>query len=228
MTLTAFHETTRQPRAKISLARATKVIDDKTSLLKPTETKKGGRRKSGFAEEDQAYMFVEEGFRLRFANGEAIDFYADSQAEKDSWMKVLTTLVGSNKDSTSSSTVPGGSKSWCSAVLNRERLLRESAEQVEKARPRSQGMTYAPSNALFTKSQPSSPVKREAQQLPAERRSHGAGGNAATQQPQQQSRPRSQQAVKNDATRASAHNASARPHQSRLGARRYQIKSMIF
>jgi hypothetical protein len=169
-------------------------------------------------------MFVEEGFRLRFANGEAIDFYADSPAEKDGWMKVLTTLVGSNRDtSSSSSTVPGGPKSWCSVVLNRERILRESAEQVEKARPRSQGMTYAPPNALFTKSQPSSPVKREAHP-PAENRTNGAGNGAAHQQPQ--SRPRSQQASNNDA-RAGA-GARQRPHQGRLGARRYQIKSMIF
>ncbi len=39
-------------------------------------------------------MFVEEGFRIRFANGETIDFYADSAAEKDGWMKVLSEVVG--------------------------------------------------------------------------------------------------------------------------------------
>lgn len=39
-------------------------------------------------------MFVEEGFRVRFANGETIDFYADSAAEKDGWMKILSDVVG--------------------------------------------------------------------------------------------------------------------------------------
>ena len=56
--------------------------------------KKGNRRKSAFAEEEEGYMFVEEGFRIRFANGETIDFYADSAAEKDGWMKVLSEVVG--------------------------------------------------------------------------------------------------------------------------------------
>lgn len=56
--------------------------------------KKGNRRKSAFAEEEEGYMFVEEGFRIRFANGETIDFYADSAEEKDGWMKVLSEVVG--------------------------------------------------------------------------------------------------------------------------------------
>ena len=55
--------------------------------------KKGNRRKSAFAEEEEGYMFVEEGFRIRFANGETIDFYADSAEEKDGWMKVLSEVV---------------------------------------------------------------------------------------------------------------------------------------
>jgi hypothetical protein len=78
---------THQPRATINLAKAAKLIDDKSALTqKETSTKGGGRRKSAFAEEEEGYMFVEEGFRIRFANGEVIDFYADSAAEKDGWM----------------------------------------------------------------------------------------------------------------------------------------------
>jgi hypothetical protein len=45
-------------------------------------------------------MFVEEGFRIRFANGETIDFYADSTAEKEGWMHALVEVVG--KESRSS------------------------------------------------------------------------------------------------------------------------------
>jgi len=156
MNLIAFHETTRQPRTKISLARATKIIDDKTTLLKPEGgSGKGGkgRRRSAFADEDQAYMFVEEGFRIRFANGEAIDFYADSSAEKDDWMKALAGVIG--KDASSAG------KSWCDVVLRRERVLKERAEQTAaaKPRPRSQGQAQLPPNAMTTKSQPASPVK---------------------------------------------------------------------
>lgn len=74
--------------------------------------KKGGRRKSAFAEEEDGYMFVEEGFRMRFANGETIDFYADSAAEKDGWMKVLAEVVG--KDITKP-------KNWTDLVMAKQR-----------------------------------------------------------------------------------------------------------
>ena len=193
LNLTAFHETTRQPRAKISLARATKLIDDKSTLMQPDGTPKPGkgRRKSAFAEEDQAYMFVEEGFRIRFANGEAIDFYADSAAEKDGWMAALSGVVG--KDAVASG------KSWCQMVLRREKILKERAEQVGKARPRSQGQAMLPHsqhNSIGMKSTPSSPVK-------------GRNLNMQDAVP----RPMSQRDG---------------PPAGRLGSRRNQIKSMIF
>ncbi|KAI9853014.1 MAG: Bud site selection protein bud4 [Thelocarpon superellum] len=110
--LTAYHEATLQPRATINLAKATKLIDDRRSLVQK-DVGKGGRarRRSAFAEEEEGYMFVEEGFRLRFANGEVIDFYADSAAEKDGWMKVLDETVGKET----------GPKSWTHLVLARER-----------------------------------------------------------------------------------------------------------
>ena len=112
--MTAYHESTRQPRATINLAKASKLIDDRRALTQKETTGKGGsRRKSGFAEEEEGYMFVEEGFRIRFANGEVIDFYADSAAEKESWMKVLDQCVGKE--------TKGGS--WCDLVLKREESL---------------------------------------------------------------------------------------------------------
>ncbi|KIW15667.1 hypothetical protein PV08_05716 [Exophiala spinifera] len=127
--LTAFHETTLQPRATINLAKASRLIDDKSTLTqKETSTKGGGRRKSGFAEEEEGYMFVEEGFRIRFANGEVIDFYADSTAEKEQWMVALAQVVGKN--------VPGSSpqvKGWTELVLRREKKLK--AESSTGFRP---------------------------------------------------------------------------------------------
>ncbi|KAM5469237.1 Bud site selection protein bud4 [Microsporum audouinii] len=116
--LTAFHEVTRQPRATINLAKAVKLIDDKSSLTqKETSAKGGRRRKSAFAEEEEGNMFVEEGFRIRFGNGEVIDFYADSRAEKEGWMKVLSETVG--KGSSGSGQV----KPWTDLVLRREKNL---------------------------------------------------------------------------------------------------------
>lgn len=114
--LTAFHETTRQPRATINLAKAAKLIDDKSILTqKETSTKGGRRRKSAFAEEEEGYMFVEEGFRIRFGNGEVIDFYADSASDKDGWMKVFEETVGKGSSSGSKN------KAWTEMVLKRER-----------------------------------------------------------------------------------------------------------
>ena len=70
-------------------------------------------------------MFVEEGFRVRFANGEVIDFYADSAADKDGWMKVLSEVVGKDV---------GGVKSWTDVVLARERRLRRTTLQTQSER----------------------------------------------------------------------------------------------
>ena len=114
---------------------------------------KAGRRKSAFAEEEEGYMFVEEGFRMRFANGETIDFYADSAAEKDSWMKALSEVVGKDLKN----------KTWTDLVLARHRADASRAQQAgdSKVRP-----------ALPTKAAPSphtkaAPPMRSAPPTPA-------------------------------------------------------------
>ncbi|KAK0623398.1 cell division protein anillin-domain-containing protein [Immersiella caudata] len=130
--LTAYHEATRQPRATINLANAKRLIDDRRTLTEKETTGKGGkRRRSAFAEEEDGYMFVEEGFRIRFNNGELIDFYADSTQDKDGWMKVLSEVI--NRDSTSGSDDdmslgPRAKGKWCELVLKREDTLRRRAE----------------------------------------------------------------------------------------------------
>ncbi|KAF4538750.1 GTP binding protein bud4 [Lasiodiplodia theobromae] len=121
--LTAYHETTRQPRATINLAKAAKLIDDRTTLV---HNKDGGRRKSGFAEEDEGYAFVEEGFRIRFGNGETIDFYADSADQKDAWMQVLSEVVGK-------STMSSSAKAWTELVFRKEKEERAAIRAQEKA-----------------------------------------------------------------------------------------------
>ena len=104
-------------------------------------------------------MFVEEGFRIRFANGEVIDFYADSTEQKEGWMKVLSETVG--KDA-------GSGRGWAGMVLDKERkekmrshpaaqaspskALRESLQANGQQRPRSH-------EGVSSQSVPSSPVK---------------------------------------------------------------------
>lgn len=126
--MTAFHETTRQPRATINLSKASKLIDDKSSLVqKETTTKGGGRRKSAFAEEEEGYMFVEEGFRIRFANGEVIDFYADNASDKEGWLRVLSESVGKGTNNGN-----GQAKQWTEVVLRRERSMKARREPTDR------------------------------------------------------------------------------------------------
>lgn len=74
-------------------------------------------------------MFVEEGFRIRFANGEVIDFYADSAAEKEKWMVVLDQCVGKESRGIG----------WCDAVLKWEAERQKGKPAASKKDPRQTG-----------------------------------------------------------------------------------------
>ncbi|QUC18595.1 uncharacterized protein UV8b_02836 [Ustilaginoidea virens] len=128
--LTAYHESTRQPRATINLSNAKRLIDDRRALTEKETTGKGGkRRRSAFAEDEEGYMFVEEGFRIRFNNGELIDFYADTAEDKEGWMRVLSEVIGKDSPADDSNGVRSKAK-WCEIVLKREEQLRRKAENT--------------------------------------------------------------------------------------------------
>lgn len=138
--MTAYHETTRQPRATINLAKASKLIDDKSALTqKEISTRGGGRRKSAFAEEEEGYMFVEEGFRIRFGNGEVIDFYADNAEDKEGWLRVLSEVVGKGSPSGG-----GAIRPWADMVLKRERSM-ASRRQTHDCPPAAAASAAPPS-----------------------------------------------------------------------------------
>ncbi|KAL8726501.1 MAG: hypothetical protein Q9181_006030 [Wetmoreana brouardii] len=148
---TAYHEVTRQPRATINLSKASKLIDDKSSLIqKETSGKSGGRRKSAFAEEEEGYMFVEEGFRIRFANGETIDFYADSAAQKDGWMKVLSEVVGKDLSKP---------RSWTDIVLAKQRAAASKAARTDHSTSNKGLSQQSSMKAPPTRSAPPTPAK---------------------------------------------------------------------
>ncbi|KAL8928827.1 MAG: hypothetical protein Q9208_001605 [Pyrenodesmia sp. 3 TL-2023] len=147
---TAYHDTTRQPRATINLSKASKLIDDKSSLVqKETSGKSGGRRKSAFAEEEEGYMFVEEGFRIRFANGETIDFYADSATEKDGWMKVLSEVVGKDLSKP---------KRWTDIIIAKQKAAASKAARADKHLS-IEAQQQSPTKAPPTRSAPPTPAK---------------------------------------------------------------------
>ncbi|KAF2638523.1 DUF1709-domain-containing protein [Massarina eburnea CBS 473.64] len=201
--LVAYHETTGQMRATISLAKATKLIDDRTSLKQPSSTKNGGRRKSGFAEEEEGYMFVEEGFRIRFANGEVIDFYADNAEQKAGWMRVLVDCVGQD--------TAANKRGWAEMVLEKERR--------EKARPSSQskGQTQRPRShegVGSSQAAPSSPVKPRPSH--SRTRSHVPVSHNAVPPPP----------IEKDARHKSG--TTPRARDAPKANRRDQVRSMIF
>lgn len=73
-------------------------------------------------------MFVEEGFRIRFNNGEIIDFYADTREDKHGWMDVLGDVIGRVGEEEDSGNAPTGRRKWCELVLKREEMLRKRAD----------------------------------------------------------------------------------------------------
>ncbi|KAF9249582.1 hypothetical protein DTO006G1_6651 [Penicillium roqueforti] len=196
--LTAFHETTRQPRATINLAKASKLIDDRSSLLqKETNTKGGTRRKSAFAEEEDGYMFVEEGFRIRFGNGEVIDFYADSPADKEGWLRVMSEAVGKG-----SSSGNGALKPWADLVLKRERSMKASNETAPRRPPT--GIPTAPASL------PSPVRSRNSAMMAPPPSSAGSGAPAP-----QSSRPRHK-------------HTHSQPEMGTVEARRQKTRSLMF
>jgi len=114
--LTAYHEATRQPRASINLYNAVALIDDRKTLISDCDANRK-RDSSAFAEQEGGYMFVEEGFRIRFANGEVIDFYAATKEEKKAWIRVLEDTVGK---------IPVV-KPWTQLVLEKDFRSRQSS-----------------------------------------------------------------------------------------------------
>jgi hypothetical protein len=92
-TLIAHSEISRKPRATINLAKAVKVVGDKNTLQEPVVVGKN-RRRSAFAEKQEGALNIDKGFRIRFANGEIIDFFADSNADKQAWISQLILAIG--------------------------------------------------------------------------------------------------------------------------------------
>lgn len=122
--LTAYSES-RKPRVSINLAKATRIVEDKSSLSMST-TSGRNRRKSAFAEQEDAFIFVDAAFRIKFANGEAIDFYADDMESKQKWVEALKRVSTQSHVSkekladlkTDTESVTESLKPWVASILN--------------------------------------------------------------------------------------------------------------
>ncbi|KAF2767211.1 DUF1709-domain-containing protein [Teratosphaeria nubilosa] len=170
--LTAYHEHTLQKRAVINLSKASRLVDDKSTLVADPNSKQSGkaRRKSAFAEEDEGYQYVEEGFRIRFANGETIDFYADSRAKKDNWMGALSQVIGKPATEKKAAT-------WTDLVLAREKAEGLQSRPSSRSKEHIAGGTdvkdftrppasLAPSSSVSRKAVPSRDTSKSAPTSP--------------------------------------------------------------
>lgn len=101
-------------------------------------------------------MFVEEGFRIRFANGETIDFYADSAAEKDGWMKVLSEVVGKDLSK---------ARSWTDIVIAKHKATAPKTARTDSGRsikaPPTRSAPPTPAKAAPTKTFVPAPISKD-------------------------------------------------------------------
>lgn len=93
-------------------------------------------------------MFVEEGFRIKFQNGETIDFYADCAEDKKGWMKVLGETIGGGLEN----------KTWCEIILNKERMDREQAAIAQQRRMQQQQVQMQQFEKSYLPPSPSGPL----------------------------------------------------------------------
>jgi len=167
-------------------------------------------------------MFVEDGFRIRFANGEVIDFYADNHQDKEGWMAVLSKAVG--KDANKSS-------KWCEMVLAKEfmeasfpsaKMTTAAAALAATATSEKKGPIAPPrTSSAVPRSAPTSPVKqaspvkpkREAPKVPVMR-----GGRQS---------PMMRGGRESPITRSSKESSQRQGH-PRTSAKRQQVRSMLF
>ena len=110
----AYHETSRRKKATINLMNAICVSDGER------EEQEGGGR-----EQDEA-MYMEEGFRKHFRNGETVDFNAEDGAQKDECIKTLHSLVGKISEPCL----------WAEMVLEQEGRWRESEHERIRSKNR--------------------------------------------------------------------------------------------
>lgn len=99
-------------------------------------------------------MFVEEGFRICFANGDTIDFYADTREQKEEWMDNLSHVIG--KD------FSADKPTWMSAVLAYEKMKGTKGAPGQSAPPPPPRGAPQPKPQQHSplKSNPASPVKK--------------------------------------------------------------------
>lgn len=152
--LVCFNEITKKAIVKIDLQKAT-MLEDNTDPVTPALTpatsqgtstpgsgraqSRAGRSQSSYDEEEDEQYSVERSFRITFADGERISFFADTDGEKEQWMKKLDEVVSSE-----ATAAPMWAQIALTLMKQREK---EAAQPVSaKATPASQGHNVSSGN----------------------------------------------------------------------------------
>ncbi|KAJ1019569.1 hypothetical protein NDA18_006047 [Ustilago nuda] len=109
--LICFNAVTKKPTIKIDLSKAVCIEElgnhvNRGSMIFPAATSQAMGRSRTMAsyaitgtlaeeEDGDANYHVERSFRITFADGERITFFADTEAEKAQWVKVISDVIGS-------------------------------------------------------------------------------------------------------------------------------------
>ncbi|EMR11774.1 hypothetical protein PNEG_00201 [Pneumocystis murina B123] len=116
--LTSYHESSKSIRSNINLAKVKMVLNDQQLSInskKMTQVMHSENSKqSTILEGDNDYMFAQNGFCIKFFNGEIINFYADSEDEKVRWVRVLDAVIKK----------AGQVKPWSLYVLQKQKVMK--------------------------------------------------------------------------------------------------------
>ncbi|GMM33688.1 Bud4 protein [Saccharomycopsis crataegensis] len=93
--LIAHNEFSKKTRAKINLIKAVGLISSniKKNYIAGTTSNNNSKNNRRLSEE----IIMHQGFKIKFMNGETIEFVADSQYEKMNWLRLLDSVISKNK-----------------------------------------------------------------------------------------------------------------------------------
>ncbi|QSL64750.1 hypothetical protein MERGE_002052 [Pneumocystis wakefieldiae] len=94
--LTSYHESSKSIRSNINLAKVKMVLNDQQLSANPKKMAQAmhpENRKESTELGGNGYMFAQNGFCIKFFNGEIINFYADSEDEKTRWVRILDAVI---------------------------------------------------------------------------------------------------------------------------------------
>ncbi|KTW29229.1 hypothetical protein T552_01185 [Pneumocystis carinii B80] len=116
--LTSYHESSKSIRSNINLAKVKTILNDQQLSIDSKKMTRAvhteNNKQSSTLEGDNDYVLTQNGFCIKFFNGEIINFYADSEDEKARWVRVLDAVIKKANQV----------KPWCLYVLQKQKAMK--------------------------------------------------------------------------------------------------------